>query len=406
MHRQSFVRAVAAGAVLALLLGAFAAPPLALAAGPIGITTTTDSLAVDGACSLREAIRAANLDQAVDTCPAGRGADRIRLPAGTYTLAIAGVDEDAALTGDLDITADLTITGAGRDQTIVDAAGLDRVFDIFAPARVRMTDLTVTGGYLQNAAQRFSFQGGGIASGGRSSSTHVTIARKRRRRGRWHLQHGRPVMTRSTVTQNSGGAGIASSGDAWLDRVEISGNFCGAARTKAIDPNAGGIAASGYLLLTRSVVSGNSGGGEWTVGGVEMGHGLVLDATISGNTGTAAPGGIEMTGAQLVSSTVSGNAGGVLRLRRWGDGDRQHDQRQHDQRQHRRCRVDGPGAAGGVLATGTRIVSSTITGTSTWAAPPAARPGLSPTPLPRRPSQGPSWPGISAEAGRWPTLPG
>src|SRR5690349_19345257 len=50
--------------------------------------------------SLRSAIIAAN---------AHAGADTILLPAGTYTLTISGNNENAAATGDLDITDALTI---------------------------------------------------------------------------------------------------------------------------------------------------------------------------------------------------------------------------------------------------------------------------------------------------------
>ena len=39
-------------------------------------------------CSLREAIQAANTDAAFGGCPAGGGADRISLAAGTYGLSI------------------------------------------------------------------------------------------------------------------------------------------------------------------------------------------------------------------------------------------------------------------------------------------------------------------------------
>jgi CSLREA domain-containing protein len=85
-----------------------------------------------GVCTLRAAIMQAN---------ATTGADNISVPAGTYELTITGVDErcdgggatacvkDAGLwvpnidsdasMGDLDITDDLTITGAGSDVTTV-----------------------------------------------------------------------------------------------------------------------------------------------------------------------------------------------------------------------------------------------------------------------------------------------
>jgi len=78
----------------------------------ITVNSTDDSLAVDGNCTLREAIIAANTDAAVDACPAGSGADVVVVPAGTYTLTLIGADEDAAATGDLDVTADLEIDGA------------------------------------------------------------------------------------------------------------------------------------------------------------------------------------------------------------------------------------------------------------------------------------------------------
>jgi len=42
---------------------------------------TADDTLVNGNCTLREAIIAANTDTAVDACPAGSGADEIQLPA-------------------------------------------------------------------------------------------------------------------------------------------------------------------------------------------------------------------------------------------------------------------------------------------------------------------------------------
>src|SRR5437867_13154215 len=82
------------------------------------------SCATAGAtCTLRAAIQEAN---------AHAGADTIMVPAGTYLLTIAGQGEDIAATGDLDITDDVTITGAGADNTILDGNGIDRIFDISA----------------------------------------------------------------------------------------------------------------------------------------------------------------------------------------------------------------------------------------------------------------------------------
>ena len=49
----------------------------------ITVNTTSDELNTDGDCSLREALRAANLNYPVDKCPAGTGADTCRRYAGS-----------------------------------------------------------------------------------------------------------------------------------------------------------------------------------------------------------------------------------------------------------------------------------------------------------------------------------
>lgn len=102
-----------------------------------------DGSALDGAgnTSLRAAIMEAN---------ALAGTDTIELPAGTYDLAIAGTGEDAAARGDLDITGNLTIVGADRATTIIDANRIDRVFAVARNATVEFRSLTITGGQAIN----------------------------------------------------------------------------------------------------------------------------------------------------------------------------------------------------------------------------------------------------------------
>ncbi len=89
-----------------------------------------------GECTLRAAIQESN---------ALPGADTITLPAGTYMLTIPGAGEEFAATGDLDITDDLTINGAGAAVTIVDSNGLDRIFDGCFPTAA-ISGITVTHG--------------------------------------------------------------------------------------------------------------------------------------------------------------------------------------------------------------------------------------------------------------------
>ncbi len=73
---------------------------------------------------MREAIIAANNTAGDDTIDC-----RVDQP---ISLSIEGADEDAAATGDLDITSSLTIQGSGARSTIIDGDGIDRVFKIAA----------------------------------------------------------------------------------------------------------------------------------------------------------------------------------------------------------------------------------------------------------------------------------
>ncbi len=94
----------------------------------------------DGICTLRAAIMEAN---------ANANVFNIDLPDGTFTLTIDGSGEDASLTGDLDITSEMTIDGAGRERTTIDGnRGVvdDTIINVRTGASLTLTDLTVTNG--------------------------------------------------------------------------------------------------------------------------------------------------------------------------------------------------------------------------------------------------------------------
>src|SRR5438094_10032224 len=110
-------------------------------AATFNVTSTIDAVEAspgDGICA--SAGSQCTLRAAVQEANALPGADTIMLPAGTYVLTVGGASarcEDAAAKGDLDITDDVTIIGAGAPITIIDGNGIDRVFDVAAQANIR-----------------------------------------------------------------------------------------------------------------------------------------------------------------------------------------------------------------------------------------------------------------------------
>ncbi|HRE28202.1 MAG TPA: CSLREA domain-containing protein, partial [Anaerolineales bacterium] len=95
------------------------------------------NLTVDGSCTLREAIQAANTNAAVDACPAGSAStvDIIYLADASYALGIPGTGEDLNVTGDLDVIdgSSIQIQGAPFGATEISGGFGDRVFDVLGP---------------------------------------------------------------------------------------------------------------------------------------------------------------------------------------------------------------------------------------------------------------------------------
>ena len=143
------------GVAVAVDLGA----PAAATAATLTVTTTADAVAADGACALREAITAANLDAAppgAGECAPGSaaGTDRIVLGPGVFALSRVGAGEDANATGDLDLRGAVAIVGAGAGATTIDARGIDRVLSVAAGATALIEGVTITGGAAPAGGRR------------------------------------------------------------------------------------------------------------------------------------------------------------------------------------------------------------------------------------------------------------
>jgi len=254
------------------------------AAATIEVTTTTDEFADPGpgtGCSLREAVRAANIDAAFGGCPAGMGADTIVLGAATYTLTLPGTMDNTTATGDLDVLADLTILGQGA--TVIDGGGLDRVLHVDpvaggAEPSLTMTGLTVRGG-----------DGGGLGGG-----IYVEY-------------EGGLVLDRVLITENEAnntGGGLTADNDAvvTVSNSSISGNRS--------TNQGGGIGnwADSLMTLMNTTVSGNTsdtdGGGIINENAARL---TIENSTISGNATSMDRGGgifINNDGTLVVTNTT------------------------------------------------------------------------------------------------------
>jgi subtilisin family serine protease len=222
----------------------------------LNIVDESSELTVDrqddglGTGTLRGAIRFAN---------SHAGADTIRLGAGTYQLSLSGTGEDAAASGDLDITNDLTIIGAGADSTVISGNELDRVFDIHPGATVTLQGLRVTAGRAGDAGgairNRGQLQLIGVALDGSSADADG---------GAIANLNGTLTLVQSLVSGNlahQDGGGLYSTGTASVVNSTISGNWA--------QENGGAVyqAATGRLTLTNATVVNNSAFGSASEGG-------------------------------------------------------------------------------------------------------------------------------------------
>src|SRR5262245_51742013 len=113
------------------LLGVFLSASAHAAVFTVNVTVdTADVNPGDGVCETAPGNGVCTLRAAVQETNALFGADTINLPAGNFLLSIAGQGENAAASGDLDITDNLTIVGAGPQSTTINGGQFDRVFDV------------------------------------------------------------------------------------------------------------------------------------------------------------------------------------------------------------------------------------------------------------------------------------
>ncbi|MBX2839726.1 MAG: CSLREA domain-containing protein [Gammaproteobacteria bacterium] len=275
-------------------LAAAVLPLLSLSAHSATITVNNagDTSAIDGFCTLREAIQSANSNNAAGSgCVDGEGSgvmDTIIFAAAQFP---SNVDTEIALTGTVlpTIEDDLTIDGSDTGGVTIDASAIsDRVLSTVGSI-VTLDNLTLSGG-----SSGMAQNGGGIAITG-----------------------GEVTIRNSTIRNNSAGSpGYYGYGGGLHARDEAIVTIENSQILDNHSTGSGGGLALNYgsvaglqLILRDSTVAGNSatdqGGGLYVS---ESASADVIRSTISNNRAQSGAGILVSLGeVSLANSTLSGN---------------------------------------------------------------------------------------------------
>ena len=196
------------------------------------------------------------LRAAIVEANARTGAQSIYVGRGVYDLTLAGTGGTAQ--GDLDITSDVTIIGAGAGLTVIDAGGVgglnDRIFEVKSSSDLDLSLLTLTGGNSTPS-------GGAIYAYGNSLNLdQVAIVGNHTggSGGALYTVNTTTVVTSSVIVDNTS-----------------SGSNAGAIRTAGTADN---------LSIGSSVFANNTDGNSSTANGI---HQVVTGTTVSlGNNRT------------------------------------------------------------------------------------------------------------------------
>ena len=339
-------RKLAAGAAVAI--GAALVPEAS--ADVYTVNTTGDVTAVDGQCTLREAIENANV--------AGTHADCVAVVAAAPDAIAFSLTLPATITlggTAIDITDALTINGPGQTNLTIDANDLSRIFTIDDSVvgntvAVTIADLTLANGdgfadSLPGGGAILTFEdltltnvtatnnlgtcGGVIESLGADltvTGSTLNLNESMVCGGAISFAGGNLTLSNSSVTNNTaalnGGAiAVYYSELTVISNATITGN-------EATNGNGGGLyfySPQDLTTIEDSVISGNSaplgaGGGVFIAYGALEGPSLIVrDTTISGNTASDSaglyiydlPGYATLERVRIMGNTATSYAGGA-----------------------------------------------------------------------------------------------
>jgi len=309
---------------------ALAVASVLLGAGPVAAATfnvtRTDDPAPDGCavngCSLREAVIAAN---------AAPGST-VNVPAGVYTITIAGGDDAATNPniGDIDILAAMTINGAGPASTFVQSgvtpfSGIHRIFDNHSTTLVTISNMTIRNGFVSPTVD--SSFAGCVRNNGVLTLNTVTVTGCMARIGSGGIGsfHTLTVIN-SNITGNkassvdgsfvsgggiAGGPGPITGAASRVDIINssITNNIAENVTVAVSKAQGGGYANTAVMNISFSVVDGNQA--LQVGGGINTANMTIQNSTISNNKARFDVGGIDNDGTMSIdTSTFSGNVSG------------------------------------------------------------------------------------------------
>jgi hypothetical protein len=283
---------------------------------PLPLSPAT--ITVEGACTLPDAITAANTDSPVGGCTAGSGTDNVELTGNVTLTEIDNGDNGLPL-----VTSSIGIEGNGFTVRRHPAAPEFRFFEVWPDGTLRLEDVVLSSGsvyddggavltlgtlVLENTqiTDSSAVVGGAIAATNFSSTTITNSSLSNNHAigyggGLYSGYVATTMVTDSTITDNYAGwwegGGIFAYGAITVSGSTISGNY-GSGLQFTYNASA----------VTDSLIKDNTGSGVFNRQSAEV---TIINSTISGNQSYSGVGmyhSFEYGFTELINTTVVGNS--------------------------------------------------------------------------------------------------
>ncbi|MCK6566326.1 MAG: sortase [Anaerolineales bacterium] len=309
LMKNPFFQKLLSASLIAIIAVSLAPVRQARAATLTVTTNAGGAVAIDGQCSLREAIINANNDAAVNPdCGAGTGADTIVFSGavGTITVAIAALPNITDVDG-------LTIDGGGT--VTVDGGGAFRIFNVTGGA-FAVQNITLSNGQVNGNGGAILYAGGvGLTVSSSTFNANRTITNPVNNGGAVYHTNGTLAISNSVFdgnyTQNDGGAVYIANGVGTmtiLNSVFTNQNNAAIDNGAALHLLAGTLEINGGNFTGNHTTNGDGGaifqdGGSLTVGNTASVS--FINNSSSGNGGAISNDAGDLT----VTGTFTGNSG-------------------------------------------------------------------------------------------------